>query len=150
MTQGLKTSVMLDSNCYDRWQATTLSEQERHKLSQRVNFVWTAVQADECSKASKNNFDSSLGKKALMPGIAGNKYAVSGNICCVSDESFQRMRIIVGNGKSENHSRDAFIAEAAKRHGCILVTEDLRLSRRAKTIGLEALNFDAFIERFAR
>ena len=139
---------MLDSNAYDPiiddldlWRLTIETCQ-----SGRIELLLTHVQYDELCDIPQ---EERRNRAASIPFVVTPTYGLLLGTSKVGLARFgEPDKVEAIRNQSDRHSRDALIAATAQHEGATLVTNDDRLTRRARQVGVEvwsSAEFAAFL-----
>jgi rRNA-processing protein FCF1 len=112
--------------------------------SGHVEFLMTSIQHDEMMKVPDSEKRSAM---AVIPFVITQAYGVVPGVSKPGLARFGETELIdVVRSPEGNHTEDALHATTAKYEDAVLVTEDQRLTRRARELGVEVWDAQRLIE----
>jgi predicted nucleic acid-binding protein len=137
---------VLDSNIYDHLIETPELQRQVIDAHQRgeVEFLMTSIQLDEITEVPDGTRRNAM---AAIPFVVTPTYGI---VLGLSKPGLARFgeseQLDAIRSQHRNHSEDALLATTAKYEEAVLVTEDQRLAKRARELGVEVWGAKRLVE----
>lgn len=145
-----KTKIMFDTNSFDKMQT------ELDKLllcTDKIEYYVTDIQIKELVSIPDKNITTRINNVLclfdLRPQTVHTSFSYKNlrfSKLCFSTGSYVDE---ITNGNI-NHANDALIADAAIRENCILITNDIKLTKKMNTLNKKVMTFEDFTLKYLK
>ena len=142
--------IMFDSNAFDKLlRVLDNLRQNIHKF----DFYITAIQIEEIANIPDIKSEKRVCNLLALCELRAKLVPVSFvfnhsrlGFCCFGDDENDIYSLLLNENQS--NVNDALIGEAAKREGCILVTDDTRFIKKLTDNNIPTITFQQFEEKY--
>lgn len=141
--------VMFDCNTFSK--LLKLSDWQEFIAKARVKYELcvAAIQVEELAQIPDDKMETRIQhilclcemKATIVQTAAVMEHGRLG-FCAFADENDTTYEDLLNESKNNIH--DAMIGDAAKREGCLLITNDCRFKKKLCRNGIDAMSFEAF------
>ena len=143
--------VMFDCNSFSKllqlpdWQEVIANARTKYEL------CVASIQVEELAQIPDSKMETRIQhilclcemKATIVPTAVVMDYGRLG-FCAFADENDTTYEDLLNESKNNIH--DAMIGDAAKREGCLLITNDSRFEKKLRRNGIGTMSFEAFAE----
>lgn len=142
--------IMFDSNAFSSLLNSDLDWNNFFsRCEDKFEFYVTAIQIEELTEIPDSKLELRIQhmlclckmRAKMVPNIMVLNYGRLG-LSVLSDEKDTTYEALLFESRS--NVKDAMIGEAAKREGCILVTDDIRFIPKLHKVNIPTMTFDEF------
>lgn len=141
--------VMFDTNAFSALMNSNIDWTSFFSNCTDYEFYVTAIQVEELAEISDEKKELRIShllclcemRAKMVPTLMVLGYGRLG-FAVLGDENDITYENLLN--ESRNNVHDAMIGEAAKREGCILVTNDIRFAKKLGANGIQTMTFDEF------
>lgn len=138
VTRGIKEKMIMDSNVKGEW--NKLSDEEKNIICQKVDFIYTHIEEDECGDRDKKR----TGEKIATNGfILGRSRLNQAKLTTEDDATV--IDHMQGNAQKGKHLNDGLLLSTAKAQNAIVVSSDERLKKKGSELGIRIVSFEKFL-----
>lgn len=142
---------MFDSNAFDK--LIDILDELRDNIG-KFDFYITAIQIEELANIPDTNKEKRICNFLAFCEMRAKLVPVSFvfdhsrlGFCCFGDENDDTYSLLLNENKT--NVNDALIGEAAKREECILVTDDVKFSKKLKKLNIPFITFEEFKQKLS-